>query len=91
VPDAVKSLLDVSRIKKSSFALHGSEWYCLLHGLVEILLEAPKSISINCRADIGVPSGCQNVVAIMCWMLRSFPSAPSACFGLIHAGNGFFS
>jgi hypothetical protein len=30
---------------------------------------------MNCCADMGVPSGCQNVVAIMCWMLRSFPSA----------------
>jgi hypothetical protein len=35
----------------------------------------PKSISMNCLADIGVPSGCQNVVQIMCWMVRSLPSA----------------
>ena len=35
----------------------------------------PKSSSMNCCADIGVPSGCQNVVAIMCWMVRSLPSA----------------
>ena len=35
----------------------------------------PNSISMNCCADIGVPSGCQKVVAIMCWMVRSLPSA----------------
>src|SRR6185312_13591662 len=35
----------------------------------------PNSDSINCCADIGVPSGCQNEVATICWMLRSFPSA----------------
>jgi len=26
----------------------------------------PNNSSINCCADIGVPSGCQNVVIIMC-------------------------
>jgi hypothetical protein len=26
---------------------------------------------MNCWADIGVPSGCQNVVAVMCWMVRA--------------------
>ena len=30
---------------------------------------------MNCCADIGVPSGCQKVVTIMCWMVRSLPSA----------------
>ena len=35
----------------------------------------PNSISMNCCADMGVPSGCQNVVHIMCWMLRALPSA----------------
>ena len=30
---------------------------------------------MNCCADIGVPSGCQKVVIIMCWMVRSLPSA----------------
>ena len=30
---------------------------------------------MNCWADIGVPSGCQNVVTIMCWMVRALPSA----------------
>jgi hypothetical protein len=30
---------------------------------------------MNCWADIGVPSGCQNVVAIMCWIVRALPSA----------------
>jgi hypothetical protein len=23
---------------------------------------------MNCCADIGVPSGCQNVIIIMCWL-----------------------
>src|ERR1019366_795523 len=35
----------------------------------------PKSNSMNCWADIGVPSGCQNVVTIMCWIVRALPSA----------------
>ena len=35
----------------------------------------PKSSSMNCCALIGVPSGCQNVVSIMCWIVRSLPSA----------------
>ena len=30
---------------------------------------------MNCWADIGVPSGCQKVVTIMCWMVRALPSA----------------
>ncbi|MNC95110.1 hypothetical protein D3C83_121420 [compost metagenome] len=30
---------------------------------------------MNCCALIGVPSGCQKVVIIMCWMVRSLPSA----------------
>ncbi len=29
---------------------------------------------MNCWALIGVPSGCQNVVTVMCWMVPSFPS-----------------
>ena len=44
----------------------------------------PKSISMNCWADIGVPSGCQNVVTIMCWMARALPSASLT---LIFAGR----
>src|SRR5271168_2144723 len=35
----------------------------------------PNSNSKNCWADMGVPSGCQNVVQIMCWMVNSFPFA----------------
>ena len=57
----------------------------------------PKSISINCCADIGVPSGCQNVVAVMCWMLRSLPSASFTFTFLLqiqgrwpHFGHGSF-
>jgi hypothetical protein len=40
---------------------------------------------MNCWADIGVPSGCQNVVAIMCWIVRALPSAS---FTLIFGGRG---
>ena len=35
----------------------------------------PNSISMNCCADMGVPSGCQKVVHIMCWIVRALPSA----------------
>jgi len=28
--------------------------------------KVPNSISMNCCADIGVPSGCQKLVTIMC-------------------------
>ena len=35
----------------------------------------PNKSSMNCCAEIGVPSGCQNVVLTMLWILRSFPSA----------------
>ena len=36
---------------------------------------SPNKSSMNCWADMGVPSGCQNVVHTMCWMARSLPSA----------------
>jgi hypothetical protein len=35
----------------------------------------PNSASINCWADIGVPSGCQKEVTVLCWIARSLPSA----------------
>src|SRR3546814_20668630 len=44
----------------------------------------PNSISMNCCAVIGVPSGCQKVVIIMCWMLRSLPSASLIFAFLLH-------
>src|ERR1035437_740101 len=44
----------------------------------------PNSISRNCCADIGVPSGCQKLVIIMCWMVRALPSASLT---LIFAGR----
>jgi serine/threonine protein kinase len=36
---------------------------------------SPNSDSMNCCADMGVPSGCQKAVLTMCWMARSLPSA----------------
>jgi len=30
----------------------------------------PKSNSRNCCAGIGVPSGCQELVIILCWMIH---------------------
>lgn len=42
---------------------------------------------MNCCADIGVPSGCQNVVIIMCWMLRALPSA-SVTLTFVFRGDG---
>src|SRR6185437_13767783 len=35
----------------------------------------PNSNSMNCCADMGVPSGCQKLVHIMCWIVRDLPSA----------------
>lgn len=35
----------------------------------------PKRSSMNCCADMGVPSECQKVVLVMCWIVRSLPSA----------------
>src|SRR5947209_2666978 len=45
---------------------------------------SPNSDSINCCADIGVPSGCQNAVDIMCSIARSFPSASLTVAFFLH-------
>src|SRR5712664_193209 len=58
----------------------------------------PKSSSMNCCADMGVPFGCQNVVDTMCCMARSFPSASFTFAFLLHthgrspqSGQGSFA
>lgn len=48
--------------------------------------EQGRATVFQCLAGQGVPSGCQNDVHIMCWMLRALPSASVtlACFRHTH-------